>query len=78
MRRIQRPSLLQFSYLRHLSAFRTSQYANSLPVTGKSKGMRSNRVTELKYIPFWDNPIFGSVSRADGYARAQTQQIGPF
>ena len=40
--------------------------------------MADNAVTELKNILFWDNPMIGSVSRADGHSRAQTRQISPF
>jgi hypothetical protein len=51
---------------------------NSLPLPGKSTKPPENDATGLKYIPFWDNPMIGSVSRADGYPRAQTRQIRPF
>ena len=51
---------------------------NSLPVAGKSNGRTENAATELIYIPFWDIPMIGSVSRADGCSRAQIRQIGPF
>jgi len=68
----------RFIYLRHLSAFRIDRDGNSLPVAEKSTGMAENAATELKYILFWDNPMIGSVSRADGSPRAQTRQIGPF
>ena len=34
--------------------------------------------TALRFIPFWDYPNIGSLSRADGFTRAQTRQVGPF
>ena len=52
--------------------------SNSLPVAAKSSQIIQNGQTGLKYIPFWDNPMIGSVFRADGFPRAQTRQIGPF
>jgi hypothetical protein len=60
------------------ASLRIDRDGNSLPLPGKSTGWPENEATGLKYIPFWDNPMFGSVSRADGYSRAQTRQIGPF
>jgi hypothetical protein len=78
MRGIRRLSPRRFLYLRHLSAFRIDGDGNSLPVAEKSTGTKGNRATQLINILFWDNPMFGSVSRADGYSRAQTRQIGSF
>ena len=34
--------------------------------------------TALRFIPFWDYPNIGSLSRADGFRWAQIRQIGPF
>src|SRR6202051_1929633 len=45
---------------------------NSLPVATKSTGKPENAATELRCILFWDNPMIGSISRADGCSRAKT------
>src|ERR1700680_1411106 len=60
------------------ASLRIDPDGNSLPLPDKSTGWPENAATGLKYIPFWDNPMIGSVSRADGSPRAQTRQIGPF
>src|ERR1700730_8045764 len=60
------------------ASLRIEPDGNSLPFPDKSTSWTENAATRLKNILFWDNPMFGSVSRADGYSRAQTRQIGPF
>jgi hypothetical protein len=54
------------------ASLRIDPDGNSLPLPDKSTSWTENAATGLKYIPFWDNPMIGSVSRADGFPRAQT------
>jgi hypothetical protein len=61
-----------------MPAFPIDLDGNSLPLRGKSNGKPESAATELKYILFWNNPMIGSVCRADGFPCAQTRQIGPF
>src|SRR6202048_961486 len=61
-----------------IASLRIDPDGNSLPLPDKSTSWTENAATRLKYIRFWDNPIIGSVSRADGLSCAQTRQIGPF
>jgi hypothetical protein len=49
------------------ASLRIERDGNSLPLPAKSTGWPENATIGLKHIPFWDNPMIGSVSRADGY-----------
>jgi hypothetical protein len=44
------------------ASLRIDPNGNSLPLPDKSTGWPENAATGLKYIPFWDNPMIGSVS----------------
>jgi hypothetical protein len=58
-----------------IASIRIDLDGNSLPVAGKSNGRTENAATELIYIPFWDNPIMGSILRADGCSRARPERL---